>query len=250
MGKKKSAALCVSKGCEQGLQVLFLTLPRISRPAVGRSPNISADHLQNKDSNIFPSQQDVFRRVLGRHSLQWWGPWKSLHRTKTTPAPLVNGKKMTETVTGNFYHERTSCNCLWLPVKKFSISEPFFYTSTWKKKWSIGLDRKIMQINYINGWNSTVKATYRFSLILSNTVHDKISSRFLWQRSAQMMEVNAHQSFPSRIATILVNWDTSEKHLLGLVTPFYTVLKFFSYSLWEIIIGGSSSGLLDISPYT
>lgn len=68
--KKKKAVLCVSKGSEQGLQVLFLTLPRISSSAVGRSPNISADHLQNKDSNIFLSQQDVFRRVLGRHSLQ------------------------------------------------------------------------------------------------------------------------------------------------------------------------------------
>lgn len=66
--QKKKAVLSISKGIEQELQVLFLTLPWISSSAVGRSPNISADHLQHKDSNIFLSQQDVFRTVLGRHS--------------------------------------------------------------------------------------------------------------------------------------------------------------------------------------
>ena len=66
--KKKKAALSASNDSEKGLQVLFLTLPRISSSAVGRSPKISADHLQNQDSNIFLSQQDVFRKVLGRHS--------------------------------------------------------------------------------------------------------------------------------------------------------------------------------------
>lgn len=60
--------MSVSKGSEQGLQVFFLTLPWISSSALGRSPNISDDHPQTKDSNIFLSQQDVFRKVLGRHS--------------------------------------------------------------------------------------------------------------------------------------------------------------------------------------
>lgn len=43
---KKKVILAVSKGREQELQVLVLTLPRISSSAVGRSPNISADQLQ------------------------------------------------------------------------------------------------------------------------------------------------------------------------------------------------------------
>lgn len=54
---------------------------------------------------------------------------------------------------------------LQLEVKKVTTSKPFFIQLLWKKSKYIW---KLMQINYINGWNCKSQKTFKFSLTVGN----------------------------------------------------------------------------------
>lgn len=104
-----------------------------------------------------------------------------------------------------------------------------------------------MEINYINGWNYKSEKTFKFSLTVGNMGNP-------WQNIILLPLANkciydGSNCIPQFFFQNCNNFSKlrhfKKPHILIMPCDciLYTVLK-FSYPLWEIMIGGSSSSLL------